>query len=88
MTITPAAPAEAFCHEALFYDGETAYLEGTVPFLREGVRAGEPVMVVVREDKIALLRDPPPLHRYARGSYGPQKMHELIAPRSWWLPET
>jgi glucose-6-phosphate 1-dehydrogenase len=35
-----------------------------------------------------LLDDPPPLHRYARGSYGPQKMHELIAPRRWWLPET
>jgi glucose-6-phosphate 1-dehydrogenase len=35
-----------------------------------------------------LLRDPPPLHRYAAGSYGPQKMHELIAPRRWWLPET
>jgi glucose-6-phosphate 1-dehydrogenase len=34
-----------------------------------------------------LLADPPPLHRYARGSYGPQKMHELIAPRRWWLPE-
>jgi glucose-6-phosphate 1-dehydrogenase len=35
-----------------------------------------------------LLSDPPPLHRYAPGSYGPQKMHELIAPRRWWLPET
>jgi glucose-6-phosphate 1-dehydrogenase len=35
-----------------------------------------------------LLEDPPPLHRYAPGSYGPQKMHELIAPRRWWLPET
>jgi glucose-6-phosphate 1-dehydrogenase len=35
-----------------------------------------------------LLRDPPPLHRYAPGTYGPQKMHELIAPRRWWLPET
>jgi glucose-6-phosphate 1-dehydrogenase len=35
-----------------------------------------------------LLRDPPPLHRYAPGSYGPQKMHELIAPRRWWLPDT
>ena len=35
-----------------------------------------------------LLRDPPPLHRYAPGSYGPQKMHELIAPRRWWLPVT
>jgi glucose-6-phosphate 1-dehydrogenase len=35
----------------------------------------------------ALLDDPPPLHGYAPGSYGPQKMHELIAPRRWWLPE-
>jgi len=35
-----------------------------------------------------LLRDPPPIHRYDPGSYGPQKMHELIAPRRWWLPET
>ena len=35
-----------------------------------------------------LLDDPPPLHRYAPGSYGPQKMHELIAPRRWWLPVT
>jgi glucose-6-phosphate 1-dehydrogenase len=36
----------------------------------------------------ALIDDPPPLHRYAPGSYGPQKMHELIAPRHWWLPQT
>jgi glucose-6-phosphate 1-dehydrogenase len=36
----------------------------------------------------ALIDDPPPLHRYAPGSYGPQKMHELIAPRRWWLPHT
>jgi glucose-6-phosphate 1-dehydrogenase len=35
----------------------------------------------------ALIDDPPPLHRYAPGSYGPQKMHELIAPRRWRLPE-
>ena len=35
-----------------------------------------------------LLDDPPPLHRYAPASYGPQKMHELIAPRRWWLPVT
>ena len=35
-----------------------------------------------------LLDDPPPLHRYAPGCYGPQKMHELIAPRRWWLPVT
>jgi len=39
------------------------------------------------EASSALVDDPPPLHRYAPGSYGPQKMHELIAPRRWWLPE-
>jgi glucose-6-phosphate 1-dehydrogenase len=39
------------------------------------------------EASAELLRDPPPLHRYTAGSYGPQKMHELIAPRRWWLPE-
>ena len=39
------------------------------------------------EASSALVDNPPPLHRYAPGSYGPQKMHELIAPRRWWLPE-
>jgi glucose-6-phosphate 1-dehydrogenase len=38
------------------------------------------------EASSALIDDPPPLHRYTPGSYGPQKMHELIAPRRWWLP--
>jgi glucose-6-phosphate 1-dehydrogenase len=38
------------------------------------------------EASSALVDYPPPLHRYAPGSYGPQKMHELIAPRRWWLP--
>jgi len=39
------------------------------------------------EASSALVENPPPLHRYAPGSYGPQKMHELIAPRRWWLPD-
>ena len=39
------------------------------------------------EASSALVDHPPPLHRYTPGSYGPQKMHELIAPRRWWLPE-
>jgi glucose-6-phosphate 1-dehydrogenase len=33
-----------------------------------------------------LLEDPPRLHRYAPGTWGPQAMHELIAPRRWRLP--
>ncbi len=33
-----------------------------------------------------LLEDPPPLQRYAPGSWGPEAMHDLIAPRRWRLP--
>jgi anti-sigma regulatory factor (Ser/Thr protein kinase) len=48
---------DAFQHEAFFYDGEGSYLRGTVPFVREGLRAGEPVMVAVSREKIALLSE-------------------------------
>jgi anti-sigma regulatory factor (Ser/Thr protein kinase) len=45
----------AFRHEALFYDGEDEFLSGTLPFIREGVAAGEPVLIAVGEAKIRLL---------------------------------
>ena len=45
-----------FCHGALFYDGEEEFLEGTVDFIREGVRAGEPALVVVDAPKIEAMR--------------------------------
>ena len=47
---------ETFRHEALRYDGEVGFLTGTLPFIREGVAAGEPVLVVVSAAKIGLLR--------------------------------
>jgi glucose-6-phosphate 1-dehydrogenase len=34
-----------------------------------------------------LLKNPPPLHRYAQGSWGPEAAARLIAPRHWHLPE-
>ena len=37
----------AFHHEALFYRGDDEFLDGTVPFVREGVSAGEPALVAV-----------------------------------------
>lgn len=52
-----AEPLHAFHHEALFYDGEGGYLRGTVPFIRDGIEAGEPVMVAVSAEKIALLTE-------------------------------
>lgn len=47
---------DAFSHEALLYAGDAGFLAGTVPFVRAGLAAEEPVMVVVSRRKIALLR--------------------------------
>jgi anti-sigma regulatory factor (Ser/Thr protein kinase) len=50
------AMSEAFQHEALLYAGEEEFLAGTVPFVRQGIEAGEPVMVAVSQRKIDLMR--------------------------------
>ncbi|MFC8988494.1 anti-sigma factor RsbA family regulatory protein [Streptomyces sp. NPDC057115] len=52
----PAAP-DPFLHPALFYRDEAEYLDGTVPFVREGLAAGEPVAVAVPGENLALIRD-------------------------------
>jgi anti-sigma regulatory factor (Ser/Thr protein kinase) len=49
-------PGRPFRHEAFFYAGDDPFLEGTVDFIREGVHALEPVLVVVSARKIDLLR--------------------------------
>ena len=54
--VLPAPCEQAFVHEALFYRGEDEWLAGTVPFISEGVDAGEPVLVVVAAERIAALR--------------------------------
>lgn len=45
-----------FVHEALLYRDDEEYLAGTVPFVREGLAAGEPVLVAVPQHGIDLLR--------------------------------
>jgi len=52
----PTAFSTSFRHDALLYDDEAAFLAGTVPFIRTGLEAGEPVMAVVSAAKIALLQ--------------------------------
>ncbi|MFF5359957.1 anti-sigma factor RsbA family regulatory protein [Streptomyces scabiei] len=42
-----ATPGERFVHPALFYRGPEQYTAGTVPFLAEGLAAGEAVAVAV-----------------------------------------
>ena len=49
--------AASFRHEALLYEGKSGFLSGTLPFIREGLRAEEPVMVVVAPKKIEWLRE-------------------------------
>jgi anti-sigma regulatory factor (Ser/Thr protein kinase) len=51
-----AEPGE-FVHEALLYAGLDGFLEGTLPFLREGLEGDEPMLVAVDGGKIARLRD-------------------------------
>jgi anti-sigma regulatory factor (Ser/Thr protein kinase) len=45
-----------FRHEAFLYRDAAAFLARTVPFLRDGIAAGEPVMVVESREKIEQLR--------------------------------
>ncbi|MFL6238661.1 MAG: anti-sigma factor RsbA family regulatory protein [Actinomycetes bacterium] len=45
-----------FSHEALLYAGESGFLTGTVPFVREGVENDEAVLVVVATEKIVQMQ--------------------------------
>jgi hypothetical protein len=55
--MTAPAPrwADDFVHPALFYRGAAEYLEGTVPFIREGLAAGEPVALAVPGSNLRLI---------------------------------
>lgn len=58
MTSTAARPgaADGFRHEALLYAGEAEFVERAVSFIRAGLDAEEPILVVVGSRKIELLR--------------------------------
>lgn len=45
-----------FRHEAFLYAGRDEFLDGTAAFIRDGLAADEPTLVVVSAEKIALLR--------------------------------
>jgi len=57
MTHVAVEGEESFVHPALFYQGPWEYLAGTVPFILQGLAAGEPVAVAVPEPRLQLLRD-------------------------------
>lgn len=58
--MSPAAASVSatpqFLHEAFLYADDAEYLAGTVPFIQEGLDAGEPVLVAVPAPKLDLLR--------------------------------
>jgi anti-sigma regulatory factor (Ser/Thr protein kinase) len=47
----------SFQHEALIYEGRDGFLAGTLPFIRDGLESGEPVLVAVGLEKIEVLED-------------------------------
>jgi anti-sigma regulatory factor (Ser/Thr protein kinase) len=52
----PEPVAEAFRHEALLYAGFDEFLEGTLAFIRGGLEASEPTLVVVDAHKVEALQ--------------------------------
>lgn len=47
----------SYRHEAFLYRGNDDFLDGVVPFVRDGIAAGEPVMVAVRGTRTRPLKD-------------------------------
>jgi anti-sigma regulatory factor (Ser/Thr protein kinase) len=56
MQQTAPTTRAGFDHEAMMYAGPEGFLAGAVPFIREGLEAGEPMLVAVKADRIAALR--------------------------------
>ncbi|MER7923102.1 anti-sigma factor RsbA family regulatory protein [Streptomyces sp. NPDC096057] len=54
--MSTATEGRAFVHPALFYRGEEQYTAGTVPFVRDGLAAGEAVAVAVPGPRLDLIR--------------------------------
>ncbi len=54
--ITGRAAHRGYRHEAVYYQREREFLDLVVPFVLDGVRAGQPVMVAVIGSRLATLR--------------------------------
>ena len=55
-TQTPTVPHSSFRHEAFFYEDDTDFVAGIVPFVREGVLLEQPVMVAVTNPRLEMVR--------------------------------
>lgn len=52
-----SGPVEGYRHEALLWRTDEDFLAVTVPFVADGVRAGQPVMVAMTPERLRLLSD-------------------------------
>ncbi len=55
LSVVGSRSAGEFVHQAFFYRGTAEYLEGTIPFLRDGLAAGEPMAVAVPGPNLRLI---------------------------------
>ncbi len=55
VSVVGSRSADEFVHPAFFYRGTAEYLKGTVPFIRDGLAAGEPVAVAVPGPNLRLI---------------------------------
>jgi anti-sigma regulatory factor (Ser/Thr protein kinase) len=55
-SVADNTPLQRFSHEVMFYAGREEFTERCAAFVREGLAADEPVLVMVTADKIELLR--------------------------------
>jgi anti-sigma regulatory factor (Ser/Thr protein kinase) len=56
-TVDHGCDGGRYRHEALFYSDFEGFVDGTLPFIRDSVAAGEPILVVLGRDKIDALRE-------------------------------
>ena len=53
----PVRPHSSYRHEAFLHDGDAGLVAGLVPFVRDGLDAGQPVMAALPEWQLAPLAD-------------------------------
>lgn len=54
---TVTSRTEKYQHECLFYRGADGFLAAVVPFIRDGLALGEPVMVAIAEPRLTAVRE-------------------------------
>ena len=54
-----SAPHEDLVHSALIYGSDEGFMQAAVPFIEEGVEAGEPTLIAVQGQNVENLRGGP-----------------------------